>query len=331
MILVTGGTGYIGSHTVVELLNRGEKVIVADSFFNSNESVLDKIKTICNKDFIFEKVDFQNESEVIEKLKSYPIKSIIHFAAYKAVGESVDEPLKYYNNNLQSLINALTVANKLKISNFIFSSSATVYGNSDSLPVLESETTKKATNPYGATKIIGEQIIEDFAKTSPINFIILRYFNPIGAHKSGLIGDSPNGIPNNLLPYVSQVASGKRVELSVFGNDYDTKDGTCIRDYIHVVDLALGHIKALKYKNQKGNLSVFNLGTGNGVSVIEVIQAFELENNIKIPYSIVERRAGDIASLYADASKAKKELKWTASLSLKDMVRSSWNFEKNNK
>lgn len=325
-ILVTGGLGYIGSHTVVELQQRGHEVVVIDNLYNSQESVKSKIESITKKSLKFIKMDATDYEGLLELCKSEAFDGIIHFAGYKAVGESVKEPLKYYHNNLLSTINLARVAVELGINKFIFSSSATVYGDGvspfdETMPLLE------RTNPYGETKAMCERILTDTAKASNLNVTLLRYFNPVGAHESGLIGEIPNGIPNNLMPYVTQVAKGIREKLYVFGNDYDTSDGTGVRDYIHVVDLAKGHVAAIE--STKTGVNVYNLGTGKGTSVLEIINAFMDTNKINIPYVITDRRPGDIAVSYADATKAFKELKWKAEKDINEMVKSAWNFEKN--
>lgn len=325
-ILVTGGLGYIGSHTVVELQQRGHEVVVIDNLYNSQESVKSKIESITKKSLKFIKMDATDYEGLLELCKSEAFDGIIHFAGYKAVGESVKEPLKYYHNNLLSTINLARVSVELGINKFIFSSSATVYGDGvspfdETMPLLE------RTNPYGETKAMCERILTDTAKASNLNVTLLRYFNPVGAHESGLIGEIPNGIPNNLMPYVTQVAKGIREKLYVFGNDYDTSDGTGVRDYIHVVDLAKGHVAAIE--STKTGVNVYNLGTGKGTSVLEIINAFMDTNKINIPYVITDRRPGDIAVSYADATKAFKELKWKAEKDINEMVKSAWNFEKN--
>ena len=325
-ILVTGGLGYIGSHTVVELQQRGHEVVVIDNLYNSQESVKSKIESITKKSLKFIKMDATDYEGLLELCKSEAFDGIIHFAGYKAVGESVKEPLKYYHNNLLSTINLARVSVERGINKFIFSSSATVYGDGvspfdETMPLLE------RTNPYGETKAMCERILTDTAKASNLNVTLLRYFNPVGAHESGLIGEIPNGIPNNLMPYVTQVAKGIREKLYVFGNDYDTSDGTGVRDYIHVVDLAKGHVAAIE--STKTGVNVYNLGTGKGTSVLEIINAFMDTNKINIPYVITDRRPGDIAVSYADATKAFKELKWKAEKDINEMVKSAWNFEKN--
>lgn len=327
-ILVTGGTGYIGSHTCVVLLEAGYDVIIADNLSNSSIEVIDKIKKISAKDIKFYKVDVTDEQETEKIFKENDIEGIIHFAGFKAVGESVEKPLEYYHNNLLSTIVLCKLCKKYNVNKFVFSSSATVYGN-NIVPFVESMDLLPTTNPYGETKAMNERILSDIAKTNPgFCVTLLRYFNPIGAHESGLIGEVPNGIPNNLMPYVTQVAKGKREKLNVFGNDYDTVDGTGVRDYIHVLDLAEGHLAAIK--NIKEGVNVYNLGTGKGISVLQLVNTFEEVNQIKISYDIVERRKGDIAECYADASKAKRELNWEAKRNLSDMVRDSWRFENNN-
>lgn len=327
-ILVTGGTGYIGSHTCVVLLEAGYDVIVADNLSNSSIEVIDKIKKISSKDIKFYKVDVTDEKETEKVFEDNNIEGIIHFAGLKAVGESVEKPLDYYYNNLLSTIVLCKLCKKYNVNKFVFSSSATVYGN-NIVPFVESMDLLPTTNPYGETKAMNERILSDIAKANPDFCVtLLRYFNPIGAHESGLIGEVPNGIPNNLMPYVTQVAKGKLEKLKVFGNDYDTVDGTGVRDYIHVLDLAEGHLAAIK--NIKKGVNVYNLGTGKGISVLQLVNTFEDINQIKISYDIVERRKGDIAECYADASKAKIELNWEAKRNLSDMVRDSWKFEKNN-
>ncbi len=327
-ILVTGGTGYIGSHTCVVLLEAGYDVIVADNLSNSSIEVVDKIKKISGKDIKFYKVDVTYEQATEKIFQENEIEGIIHFAGLKAVGESVEKPLEYYYNNLLSTMVLCKLCKKYNVNKFVFSSSATVYGN-NIVPFKESMDLLPTTNPYGETKAMNERILSDIAKANPSFCVtLLRYFNPIGAHESGLIGELPNGIPNNLMPYITQVAKGKLERLKVFGNDYDTIDGTGVRDYIHVLDLAEGHLAALE--NIKEGLNVYNLGTGKGVSVLQLVKTFEDINQIKIPYDIVDRRKGDIAECYADASKAKIELNWEAKRDISDMVRDSWRFEKNN-
>lgn len=326
-ILVTGGAGYIGSHTCVALLEAGHEVIVADNLSNSKIEALDKIKQITNKEVVFYQVDVTNESEVESIFKNHKIDGVIHFAGYKAVGESVEQPISYYYNNVVSTLVLSKACLKYGVQRFVFSSSATVYGD-NKVPFVETMDLLPTTNPYGETKAMSERILTDIVKANPsFSVALLRYFNPVGAHKSGLIGEAPNGIPNNLMPYVTQVAKGKLDKLRVFGNDYPTPDGTGVRDYIHVVDLAEGHVAALNHLTT--GVKVFNLGTGKGTSVLELIHAFEKANEIKVPYEIVDRRAGDIASFYADTQKAEKELGWKAKLDVIDMCKDAWHFERN--
>jgi UDP-glucose 4-epimerase len=330
MILVTGGAGYIGSHTIVELLNKNFEVLVIDNFSNSDVSALESIEKITGKSISFIEMDLRNYDLLVEKTKEFDIEGIIHFAAYKSVGESVFEPLKYYDNNINSLVNVLQLLKERNISNFVFSSSCTVYGSPEVIPVTEDSEVKKGESPYGKSKIIGEEIVNDFNYTHPFSAINLRYFNPIGAHSSGLIGDRPIGKPNNLLPFVTQVAIGKREVLSVFGDDYDTPDGTCLRDYIHVIDLAKAHVSAVEYNRGNHNTVIpINLGTGNGSSVLEIINTFEKVSKIKINYKINPRRKGDVPAIFGDCSLSKKLLDWEAQLSLEDMLSSAWNFEQN--
>ena len=334
MVIVTGGTGYIGSHTCVELINNGYEVVILDNLTNSEESVLDSIEEITGKRPRFFKVDIDNAeqlklvfNEIGEKAES-----VIHFAAKKAVGESVQQPLEYYRNNLNSLINILIEMDTFNISNLVFSSSCTVYGQPDVCPVTEETPRKEAESPYGNTKSVGEDIIRDTAKVQNLNAISLRYFNPIGAHSSAKIGELPVGIPNNLVPYVAQTAAGIRKELTIFGNDYETKDGTCIRDYVHVVDLAKAHLQALRKleaETSTNNYDVFNIGTGKGSSVLEVVNAFEAATGIPIKYKLGPRRGGDITAVFADTSKANEELNWKSELGLEESLKSSWNWEQN--
>jgi len=328
-ILVTGGCGFIGSHTVVELLDSNYDVVIIDNFSNSKPDVIDKIKKITNKDFVFYQGDVCDKV-ILEKIFSEnKIEAVIHFAGYKAVGESVKKPLMYYRNNIDSTLALCEVMNNYGVKNIVFSSSATVYGNPESLPIVETFETGKTTNPYGETKVMIERILNDlYVSDNSWNIALLRYFNPIGAHKSGLIGENPNDIPNNLMPYIVKVATGELEKLSIFGNDYDTKDGTGVRDYIHVVDLAKGHIKAIEWVLNGNGIDAFNLGTGNGYSVLELVEAFKKYNNIDVPYKITERREGDIASCYADASYAKEKLNWEAKYGIEDMVKDSYNFAK---
>ncbi len=330
-ILVTGGTGYIGSHTCVELLNAGYEIVVLDNLSNSKIEVVDKIKKITGKDFKFYEQDLCDEEKLDTLFKNENIDAVIHFAGLKAVGESVEKPILYYQNNLDSTLTLCKIMNKYNVKKIVFSSSATVYGSQDILPIKETASLS-TTNPYGSTKLFIEYILDDIYKSdNDWSIIKLRYFNPVGAHESGLIGEDPNGIPNNLMPYVSKVAIGELPNLNVFGNDYNTKDGTGVRDYIHVVDLAKGHIKALEYIDKnKGSIAV-NLGTGIGYSVLDIVNAYEKENNVKIPYKIVERRDGDIAECYADPEKALTLLNWKAEKNLNDMVKSAYDFIINNK
>ena len=310
-ILVTGGVGFIGSHTVVELQNAGYDVVVLDNLCNANPKVLDRIEAITGRKVPFYKADIRDREALNEIFEKESIDSVIHFAGLKAVGESVQKPLEYYDNNIAGTLVLVDVMRQHGCKNIIFSSSATVYGDPAFVPITEECPKGVCTNPYGWTKSMLEQILSDIQKAdNEWNVVLLRYFNPIGAHKSGTIGENPNGIPNNLMPYITQVAVGKREELGVFGDDYDTPDGTGVRDYIHVVDLALGHVKALKKIEEKAGLKIYNLGTGCGYSVLDVVHNFEKASGVKIPYSIKPRRAGDIATCYADAAKAKEELGW---------------------
>ena len=331
-VLVTGGLGYIGSHTVVELQNAGFEVVIIDNLSNSSMEVLDGIIEITGKTPLFEKIDLRQKSEVIQFFEKHQdISGIIHFAASKAVGESVENPLLYYENNLSTLIYLLQACINYTIENFIFSSSCTVYGEPDKLPIDESAPIKKATSPYGNTKQISEEILNDSCKVSNLKSIALRYFNPIGAHDSSKIGELPLGIPQNLVPFITQTAAGLRDQLSVFGDDYPTKDGSCIRDYIHVVDLAKAHVVALErlLKNRNSNqFETFNIGTGKGSSVLEVVNAFEKITHQKLNYKIVDRRVGDVISVYADTKKANEVLGWKAENSMEDSLLSSWNWEK---
>ena len=330
-ILVTGGVGFIGSHTVVELQNAGYDVVVLDNLCNANKKVLDRVEAITGKKVPFYEADIRDRAALEEIFKKESIDSCIHFAGLKAVGESVQKPLEYYDNNIAGTLILLDVMRNNGCKNIIFSSSATVYGDPAFIPITEECPKGTCTNPYGWTKSMLEQIMSDMQKADPEwNVVLLRYFNPIGAHKSGTMGENPNGIPNNLMPYITQVAVGKRAELGVFGDDYDTHDGTGVRDYIHVVDLAIGHVKALKKIEEKAGLCIYNLGTGTGYSVLDVVKNFEEASGVKIPYSIKERRAGDIATCYADATKAKEELGWTAQYGIKEMCEDSWRWQKNN-
>jgi UDP-glucose 4-epimerase len=330
-ILVTGGLGFIGSHTVVELQNEGFEVVAIDNLSNSSIEVLDGIEKITGKKPIFEKIDLREKSAVQNFFKKHQdIIGVIHFAASKAVGESVENPLLYYENNINSLVYVLQELANLPQANFIFSSSCTVYGQAEKMPITEDASVQPANSPYGNTKQIGEEIINDVAKVTNINSVLLRYFNPIGAHSSAEIGELPIGIPQNLVPFITQTAYGLRKELSVYGNDYPTPDGTCIRDYIHVVDLAKAHVVALQRLLNKQNLEkveTFNLGTGKGSSVLEVINAFEKVSGQKLPYKIVGRREGDVISAYANTDKANKVLGWKAAFSLEDSLASAWKWE----
>ena len=328
-ILVTGGLGFIGSHTVVELIKNNHTVIIADNLINSKIEVLDKLSTITGIKPTFYQIDVTDEQAVESIFNNHKIDGVIHFAGLKAVGESVEKPLQYYYNNLVSTMVLSKMCVKYGVGKFVFSSSATVYGDQLS-PLKEDMELKQTTNPYGETKAISERILTDTANANDgLAVSILRYFNPVGAHESGLIGEDPNGIPNNLMPFVTKVAKGQLSKLSVFGNDYDTIDGTGVRDYIHVVDLAKGHVKAIE-KNESG-VKIYNLGTGQGTSVLELVNAFMKANNIEVPYEIVGRRPGDIGSCFADPSKAEQELGWKADLTIEDMVQDAWRFEMNNK
>ncbi len=330
-ILVTGGAGYIGSHTVVELIEKGYDPIIVDNLSNSKIEVLDRIATITGTKPKFYKVDVCNKEEMRKIFESESISAVIHFAGYKAVGESVAKPLMYYNNNLNSTISILELMLEYGVDNFVFSSSATVYGDPKVLPITEECEVGGVTNPYGRTKYMIEEILKDVAKVnSNLNIAILRYFNPIGAHPSGLIGEDPNDIPNNLMPYITQVAIGKRERLGVFGSDYNTVDGTGVRDYIHVVDLARGHLAALDKLDTKCGLTTYNLGTGTGTSVLQMVNAFQTANKLNVPYVITDRRPGDIDACYADCSKANRELKWQACYSVEDACKDSWNFQSKN-
>ena len=326
-ILVTGGCGYIGSHTVVELLNHGIETVIIDNLVNSKKEVIFKIEEITKKKPIFYEGDVRDEELLRSIFKSHKIDAVIHFAGLKAVGESVEKPLEYYQNNLDSTLVLLSVMREFKVKKIIFSSSATVYGECKIVPIKEEYPVGGTTNPYGTTKLMIEHILKDLAiSDKDMSIVILRYFNPIGAHSSGLIGDDPNGIPNNLMPYIVKVASGDLPYLNVFGSDYDTPDGTGVRDYIHVVDLAIGHVKALSKAMKDTGVFIYNLGTGRGYSVLEIVKSFEEVNKVSIPYEIKERRAGDIASCYADVKKAEEELGFKAKYGIEEMVRDSWRF-----
>ena len=330
-ILVTGGTGYIGSHTVVELLNKGYEVVIVDNYVNSKPEVLNRIYKITGKNPRFYEIDVCDENKMREVFKKENITDIIHFAGLKSVGESTQKPGLYIRNNIGSSIALLNLMSEFNVHNLVFSSSATVYGVPDHVPLKEDDKIGGCTNPYGQTKLDIEYTLMDYAQEhKDANIAILRYFNPIGAHASGLIGEDPQGIPNNLMPYITQVAVGKRPFLNVFGDDYKTHDGTGVRDYIHVVDLAKGHLAALKKLEEKPGLVVYNLGTGKGTSVLDLVKAFEKANNLTIKYEIKDRRPGDVDENYADASKAFKEMGWKAELDIVDACRDSWNWQKNN-
>lgn len=330
-ILVTGGAGYIGSHTVVELQNAGYDVVVLDNLSNASEKALDRVSKITGKPVKFYKADILDRDALNDIFDKETIESCIHFAGLKAVGESVVKPWEYYENNIAGTLTLVDVMRKYNVKNIIFSSSATVYGDPAQIPITEECPKGQCTNPYGWTKSMLEQVLTDIQKADPEwNVMLLRYFNPIGAHKSGTIGENPNGIPNNLMPYITQVAVGKLKELGVFGNDYDTPDGTGVRDYIHVVDLAKGHVKALKKIEENPGLAIYNLGTGKGYSVLDIVKNFEAATGVKIPYVIKPRRAGDIATCYCDASKAEKELGWKAENGIREMCEDSWRWQSNN-
>lgn len=327
-VLLPGGAGYIGSHTAIELLKKGYEIVIIDNFSNSNPKVLDAIKKITGKDFKFYEMDYMDREKLERVFEENKIDAVLNFAGYKAVGESVQKPIEYYTNNISGALVLLDTMRKYGCKKFIFSSSATVYGEPERIPLTEDCRTGKTTNPYGNTKLFIEQILKDiYNSDNTWDICILRYFNPVGAHESGLLGEEPQGIPNNLMPYVVRVASGELKELSVFGNDYDTPDGTGVRDYIHVVDLAKGHIKALEKIDKEGKgLFIYNLGTGTGYSVLDMVKAFEQATGKKVPYKIAPRRAGDIATCYADPKKARKELGWIAEKNLEDMCKDSWNY-----
>ncbi len=327
-ILVTGGAGYIGSHTVVELLNTNREVVIVDDFSNSKPEVLDAIKKITGKDFKFYNIDYSDKEKMDKVFKENKIDAVLNFAGYKAVGESVQKPIEYYTNNVAGTLNLLDVMRNNNVKKFVFSSSATVYGKPEVIPITEDCKTGGTTNPYGTSKLFIEQILKDLYKSdNSWEIVILRYFNPIGAHESGLIGEEPQGIPNNLMPYIVRVANGTLKELSVFGNDYNTHDGTGVRDYIHVVDLAKGHINALEKLEKEGQgLYIYNLGTGKGYSVLDIVKAFEESTGMKVPYKIAPRREGDIDICYSDPTKAKEELGWVAEKDLNQMCKDSWNY-----
>ena len=327
-ILVTGGAGYIGSHTCVELLNEGFEVVVVDNFSNSKSSSLDAIKKITGKDFKFYEIDYLDKDALNKVFEENKIDAVINFAGFKAVGESVQKPIEYYTNNISGALNLLDVMRKHNVKKFVFSSSATVYGNPEKIPLTEDCKIGETTNPYGTSKLFIEQILKDiYASDNSWDIIILRYFNPVGAHESGLIGEDPKGIPNNLMPYIAKVATKELKELSVFGNDYNTPDGTGVRDYIHVVDLAKGHVLALNKLEKEGKgLFIYNLGTGTGYSVLDLVHAYEKANNVKVPYKIAPRRDGDIATCYSDPTKARNELGFVATKTIEDMCHDSYKF-----
>ena len=331
-ILLPGGAGYIGSHTAIELLERGEELVIIDNFSNSNREMLDKIRKISGKDFKFYEMDYSDREKLEKVFEENKIDSVLNFAGFKAVGESVAKPIEYYMNNISGCLVLLDVMKKYNCKKFVFSSSATVYGEPEIIPITEETKTGGTTNPYGTTKLFIEQILMDLYKSDNTwDICILRYFNPVGAHESGRIGEEPQGIPNNLMPYVVRVAKGILKELSVFGNDYDTHDGTGVRDYIHVVDLAKGHLKALdKLNKENSGLYIYNLGTGTGYSVLDMVKAFEKVTGKEVKYKIAERRKGDIAVCYADPKKAKEELGWEAKKTLEDMCMDSWRYIENN-
>lgn len=330
-ILVTGGAGFIGSHTVVELQNAGYEVVVCDNLCNSSRKSLERVEKITGKSVKFYEADILDRDAMEKIFTENKIDSVIHFAGLKAVGESVAKPWEYYHNNITGTLVLVDVMRQHGVKNIIFSSSATVYGNPAFIPITEECPKGQCTNPYGWTKSMLEQILTDIQKADPEwNVILLRYFNPIGAHKSGLIGENPNGTPNNLMPYITQVAIGKRKELGVFGNDYDTHDGTGVRDYIHVVDLAKGHVAAIRKLDEKAGLKIYNLGTGKGYSVLDMVHNFEAATGVKIPYSIQPRRPGDIATCYSSAELAKKELGWVAENDIREMCEDSWRWQKMN-
>ena len=326
-VLVTGGAGYIGSHTAVELLNAGKDIVIIDDFSNSKPEVLENIKKITGKDFKFYEMDYADREKLEKVFEENNIDSVMNFAGFKAVGESTKKPIEYYINNVSGALVLFDTMRKYNVKKFVFSSSATVYGPENPIPYKEDMPVGTASSPYGSTKILIEQILKDIYKAdNEWSVALLRYFNPIGSHESGLLGEEPQGIPNNLMPYIVRVACGQLKELSVFGGDYDTPDGTCIRDYLHVVDLAKGHIKALDKLNEGNGVYIYNLGTGVGYSVLDVVNTFMKATGKDVPYKITERRAGDLPAFYADATKAEKELGWKAEKSLEDMCRDSWHY-----
>ena len=327
-ILVTGGAGYIGSHTCLELIAQGHQVIIADNLSNSHQLSVERIQSISQKEIVFYEVNLCYEKAIEDIFQAHAIDAVIHFAGFKAVGESVEKPLMYYQNNLESTLVLCKTMERHKVHRLVFSSSATVYGMNSKSPIAE-HASLSATNPYGRTKLFIEKILRDWSKTIPESSVaLLRYFNPVGAHSSGLIGEDPQGIPNNLMPYITQVAAGRREILSIFGNDYDTIDGTGVRDYIHVMDLALGHVKALEYTLNSRVCDAFNLGTGKGTSVLELVEAFELATGQKVPYQISNRRSGDVATCFANPTKAKDKLSWEATRDIAEMCRDSWNWQR---
>ncbi len=330
-ILVTGGAGYIGSHTCVQLLQAGHNIVVVDDFSNSHPLVLKRMETLAGQPIQFYKEDVRNKEALRRIFAETPFDAVIHFAGYKAVGESVEQPLRYYRNNLDTTLTLLEVMKEFQVHNIIFSSSATVYGDPEVVPITEDQPLGITTNPYGTSKMMQERILMDIAASDPtFHPILLRYFNPVGAHESGLMGEDPNGIPNNLMPYISQVAIGRLEKLRVFGNDYPTHDGTGVRDYIHVVDLAAGHVAALQLFQKPGGLEIYNLGTGTGYSVLDVLHAYEKAVGRTLPYEIVERRAGDVATCYANPDKAWRDLHWRAEKTLDEMCADSWNWQTKN-
>ena len=328
-VLVTGGAGYIGSHTAVELIEAGYETVIVDDLSNAKKDVIDRIEAITGKRPVFYKEDCKDKEAMRKIFSENKINAIIHFAAYKAVGESVQKPLEYYRNNLDSTLTLMEVMEEFGCKKFVFSSSATVYGPNNPYPYKEEMKAIESTSPYGWTKVMIERILTDYVTAHPdYCAVLLRYFNPIGSHSSGLLGDDPNGIPNNLMPYISRVAAGKLEKLTIFGDDYPTPDGTCQRDYLHVVDLAVGHLKALEYAENNSGVEAFNLGTGNGVSVMELVHAFDEANDMQLPYVIGPRREGDLPAFWADAQKAKDILGWEAKYSVEDMCKSAWEFVK---
>ena len=331
-VLVTGGAGYIGSHTVVELIHAGHTPIIVDDLSNAKAEVIDRIETITGTRPVFYKLDCADKAGLREVFAAQPVDAVIHFAGFKAVGESVRKPLAYYRNNLDSTLSLMEIMEEFGCKKFIFSSSATVYGPNNPHPYKEEMPAIQSSSPYGWTKVMIERILTDYCTAKPdFCAVLLRYFNPIGAHESGLLGDDPNGIPNNLMPYIGRVAAGQLEKLTIFGGDYDTPDGTCQRDYLHVVDLAVGHLKALEYAADHEGVEAINLGTGNGISVLELVNAFDAANDMKLPYVIGPRRDGDLPAFWADAEKAKRLLGWEATHTVEDMCRSAWLFAKSSR